>query len=73
METSEQVIENTTEIANLKQGYEKIEKAIDDIRKTLLNRPTQTMLKAIAILCGLLGTAIGTSITLLVMLVKTVP
>ena len=73
METSEQVAINATEITNLKEGYDKIWEAIDDMRETLLNRPTQTMLKAIAILCGLLGTAIGTSITLLVMLVKTVP
>jgi len=72
MDANQQLATNATEIANLKSGYKEIWLAIDEMRNTLLNRPTQTMLKVVGIMSGALGAAIGVATTLLIILIKAI-
>ena len=62
--------ENRTRVDGVERAVQEIKEAVTNLSNHYSERPTSTMLKAIAIMTGLLGTSIGVNITLICFIVK---
>lgn len=73
MSSTEQCIlgaENKTRIDNIETIIVEIKGDIRKLVNDYSHRPTQTMLRIVAIMAGLLGTSVGVNIALIAILVK---
>jgi hypothetical protein len=64
--------ENKTRIINLERVVVEIKDAVQRLTNHYSNRPTNTLLRAVSVLCGLLGVSVGVNATLIVLIVKMV-